>query len=440
MKLYLIKSIFAVVILFSLSVFSQQTPADKQSQSILIIGATAHIGNGTVINNSAIGFDKGKINFVGDAASVNKTNYNTVIDGTGKDLYPGFIAPNSSLGLAEIDAVRATLDFEERGELNPNVRSLIAFNTESKVIESMRPNGVLMAQIAPRGGLISGSSSIVQFDAWNWEDAVLKVDDGIHINWPATDRRSFRGPDAGKIMPNKDYKTDIKQLDDFLNNAYAYSQLKAEEKNLKYEAVIGLFDGSKQLFINADNAQQISESVAFALNHHIQKMVIIGGEEAYKVTSLLKQNNVPVLLKRLHSLPNNEDEDVDLPYRLPKILTDAGLLVGLQAAGGGMERMNTRNLPFYAGTAIAYGLTYEQGVALITLNNAKILGMNDRIGSLELGKDATLFVSVGDALDMKTNQVEQAFIQGRNISLDSHQKALYNRYMKKYHGDRKSVV
>lgn len=434
MKLYHIKSIFAGVLFLSFSAFSQQTPADKQSQSILIIGATAHIGNGTVITNSAIGFDKGKINFVGDAASVNKTNYTTVIDATGKNLYPGFIAPNSTLGLGEIDAVKATLDEAERGDMNPNVRSIIAFNTESRVIESMRPNGVLIAQITPRGGLISGTSSIAQFDAWNWEDAVLKEDDGVHINWPATDRRSFRGPDAGKVVVNKNYATDIQQLSDFFNNAFAYSQLKADEKNIKFEAVAGLFNGTKCLFINADNAQQISEAVKFVLNHHIQKMVIIGGEEAYKVSDLLRQNNVPVLLKRVHSLPNSEDEDVDLPYRLPKILTDAGLLVGLQAEGGGMERMNTRNLPFYAGTAVGYGLTYEQGVALITLNNAKILGMDSSIGSLELGKDATLFVSVGDALDMKTNQVENAFIQGRALNLNSHQTELYNRYMKKYHG------
>ena len=433
MKLYKIKSILALLLFFSFTVFGQQTPADAQTKSILIVGATAHIGNGQVIKNSAIGFTKGKINFVGSAASANKANYNTVIDAAGKDVYPGFIATNSTLGLGEIDAVKATIDQQERGEMNPNVRSIIAFNTESKVIESMRPNGVLMAQVTPRGGLISGTSSIVQLDAWNWEDAVLKADTGIHVNWPATYRRSFRGPNAGKVMPNKNYQIQIDKLDAFLNNAMAYGKTKASEKNLKYAAVQGLFKGSQRLYLHANTVKQISDAIAFSKAHGINKMVIVGGTEAHKVSTLLKQNNVPVLLKRIHSRPNSVDEAVDLAFRLPKILTDMGVLVGLQSAGQ-MERMNTRNLPFYAGTAVAYGLDYEQGVALITLNSAKILGIDKSVGSLEVGKDATLFVSTGDALDMRTNNAERAFIQGRDISLGSYQKTLHKRYMKKYHG------
>jgi len=433
MKRLNIKSIFAVLLFVSATTFSQQTPANKETKSILIIGATAHIGNGTVIKNSAIGFVNGKINYVGNALSANKANYNTVIDATGKDVYPGFIAPNSTLGLVEIAAVRATHDDAERGDINPNVRSIIAYNAESKIVESMRPNGVLMAQITPRGGLISGSSSIVQLDAWNWEDAILKEDDGVHINWPSSFRRSYRGPNAGKIMPNKNYNKQISQLDAFFKNALAYSKTNPIEKNLKFEAVKGLFNSQKKLYVHSNNVQEISDAVKFCNTHNIKNLIIVGGAEAYKVSNLLKQNNIPVLLKRVHTLPTNGDQDIDLPFRMAKILTDAGILVGLQSAGQ-MERMNTRNLPFYAGTAVAYGLSYEQGVALITLNNAKILGMDKTIGSLKVGKDATLFISNGDALDMRTNKVEKAFIQGRDISLDSHQKVLYRRYMKKYHG------
>lgn len=433
MKLNNIKSTLAILLFISATAFSQQTPANKQSESILIVGATAHIGNGTAIKNSAIGFDNGKINFVGLAISANKANYTSVIDAAGKDIYPGFIAPNSTLGLAEIDAVRATRDYQEVGEMNPNIRSIVAFNTESRVIETMRQNGVLMAQITPRGGLISGASSVVQFDAWNWEDAILKSDDGIHLNWPAAFRRTWMGPNAGKVMPNKDYEKQINTLGSFFDNALIYGKTEPQDTNLKYKAVQGLFDGRQSLFIHTNNAQEISDAVKFINNHNIKKMVIVGGAEAYKVSALLKENNIPVLLRRVHSLPNSEDEDVDLPFRLPEILNDVGLLVGLQA-NGDMERMNTRNLPFYAGTAVAYGLDYEQAVALITLNTAKILGMDKSIGSLEVGKDATLFISTGDALDMRTNNAERAFIQGRDISLDSHQKVLYNRYMKKYHG------
>jgi len=433
MKFLNIKLIFTVLLLVSFTVFSQQTPAKKQSKSILILGATAHIGNGLVIKNSAIGFANGKIDFVGSASQVNKARYNSVIDAVGKDVYPGFIAPNTTLGLAEIDAVRATRDFQERGDLNPNVRSIIAYNAESKVVESIRPNGVLMAQITPRGGLLSGLSSIVQLDAWNWEDALLKEDDGVHMNWPTGYRRFYRGPNAGKIMPNKDYTKSVAKLDAFFKNAKAYGKAVPEEKNLKFEAVQGLFNGSKKLYIHSDNAQEITDAVTFAKAHDLKNIVIVGGSEAYKVTNLLKKNNVPILLKRIHSLPENADADIDMPFRKAKILTEAGVLVGLQGAGQ-MERMNTRNLPFYAGTAVAYGLPYEKGVALITLNNAKILGIDKTTGSLEVGKDATLFVSAGDALDMRTNKLEKAFIQGRSINLDTHQKALYRRYMAKYHG------
>src|SRR5690606_13421417 len=162
---------------------AQQTPAPKQTQAISIEGATAHLGNGKVIDNALIMFNDGKLTFVGSALT-KIARQGTIINAKGKHIYPGFIAPNSTLGLVEIDAVRATEDENEVGTMNPHIRSLIAYNTESKVVESMRINGVLMGQITPRGGRISGTSSVVQFDAWNWEDAVIKEDDGIHINWP----------------------------------------------------------------------------------------------------------------------------------------------------------------------------------------------------------------------------------------------------------------
>ncbi|GAL66726.1 hypothetical protein JCM19301_3204 [Jejuia pallidilutea] len=162
---------------------AQQTPAKPQSEPITIEGATAHLGNGKVINNALIMFEAGKITFIG-SANTKIARKGKIIDAKGKHVYPGFIIPNSTLGLVEIDAVRATDDDAEIGTWNPHIRSLIAYNAESKVVESMRPNGVLLGQITPRGSRISGTSSIVQFDAWNWEDAAVKVDDGIHMSWP----------------------------------------------------------------------------------------------------------------------------------------------------------------------------------------------------------------------------------------------------------------
>ena len=428
----LIKIIFVSVLLVASLSFAQQTPASKQSESILITGVTAHIGNGQVIDNASIGFDNGKITYVGNASDATTTNFSKIINASGKHVYPGFIATNASLGLAEVDAVRATRDFAEVGGFIPHIRSLIAYNAESKVVESMRPNGVLMAQITPRGGRISGTSSIVQLDAWNWEDAALKVDDGIHMNWPGVFQRGrwWLGEDPS-FKPSKNYTKQVNEIASFFNNAKAYLKQGQKEKNLPYEAVKGLFDGSQKLYIHASREKAIVDAVNWAKNAGINNLVLVDGDEAGLVSDLLKKHNIPVLVPRPHRLPWAEDHDAIGTFKLAKQLTDKGLTVAIGMQGQ-MERMNTRNLPFYAGTYAAHGLDKEKAVQLITLNAAKTLGIDDIVGSLEVGKDATLFISKGDALDMRTNSIDKAFIQGRDISLETHQTKLHKRYMEKY--------
>ncbi|WP_417199485.1 amidohydrolase family protein [Bizionia sp.] len=409
--------------------FAQQTPGSKQTKPIAIVGATAHIGNGQVIENSVIVFENGKI------TSVNTTNSNTSgmtnIDAKGKHVYPGFIAANSALGLVEVDAVRASDDQDEVGGMIPHVRSLIAYNTESKVVESMRPNGVLMAQVSPKGGRISGTSSIVQLDAWNWEDAAIKTDDAIHLNWPSAFSRGrwWLGEPAG-LKPNKDYAEQVNEVAAFITDSKAY--LKGDKKpiNLPFEAMQGLYNGKQKLFVHVNDEKGITDAIHFAKDHKMEQLVIVGGAEAYKVTGLLKQNNIPVLINTPHTLPANDDQDYDLPFKLGKLLYDADVLVGIQV--GNAENFQTRNLPFYAGTCAAYGMDKEEALKLITSNNAKILGIDAFVGTLEAGKDATLFISEGDALDMRTNILTRAFIQGREISLESHQTELWRRYSEKY--------
>jgi imidazolonepropionase-like amidohydrolase len=429
------KNIFILLLVFCLSISTraQQTPAPKQSKSILILNGTAHIGNGTVIENSAIGFKDGKITLVADARLIRLAEgaYDVTIDASGKQVYPGFIAPNSTLGLVEIDAVKSSDDEEEIGSINPHVRAIIAYSADSKVIETVRPNGVLMAQITPRGGRISGTSSIVQLDAWNWRDAVIKENDGMHLNFPSSFTRSGSWFEPGTIENNKDYVKQISEITAFLANAKAYLADNSKERNLIFEATKGLFDGNQTLFIHANEEKQIIDAVQLAKENGIKKMAIVGGYEAYKTAALLQKNNVGVLLKRVHDMPENDDQDVDLPYKNAKLLTDQGVLVGLENSGD-HERMNTRNLPFLAGTCAAYGLDKEQALQLITLNTAKILGIDKQCGTLEEGKDATVFISDGDALDMRTNKLTKAFIQGRDISLETHQSQLNNRYKEKY--------
>ncbi|QLE00126.1 amidohydrolase family protein [Galbibacter sp. BG1] len=429
------KKIIKLVLLLLVTVsYAQQTPAREQIESILISGVTAHIGDGTVIEDAAVGFQEGKITFVGKITEVDSSDYQQIIDAKGKHVYPGFIALNSTLGLVEIDAVRATDDEDEIGSLLPHIRSLIAYNAESKIVESMRPNGVLMGQITPRGGRISGTSSIVQFDAWNWEDAAVKTDDAIHLNWPNSLKRGrpWRGEDPG-LKPNEDYTKEVEEVTQFLTEAKAYAAGDKEPRNLPYEASEGLFNGSKKLFVHVDGKREITDVVNFADKLGISKIVIVGGDQADEVSQLLAANNIPVVIQRPHRLPTSEDENVKHPFVLAAALDKAGILCSIDPSGR-MERMNTRNLPFYAGSFAAYGLPKETAVQYITKNAAEIAGVSDLVGTLEVGKHATLFISEGDALDMRTNILSKAFIQGRDVSLETHQTELWQRYSKKYEG------
>lgn len=411
--------------------WTQQTPALKQTQTILITGGKAHIGNGEVIENSMISIVEGKIAFIADARVVKPVAHDINIDANGKDIYPGFIAPNSTLGLVEIDAVKASNDENEMGQMNPHIRSIIAYNAESQIVETMRPNGVLLAQITPRGGRISGTSSVIQLDAWNWEDALIKENDGIHITWPKSYSRSGWWAEPGGIEPNKKYDEQITELQKFFEQAQAYLSEKNQTRDVSYDAMQGLQNGEKQLFIHVDGEKEIIDAILFKKKNNIKKVTLVGAYYAHKNIPLLKDNNISVLLRRIHDLPMLEDEDINLPYKNAQLLFEAGILVGLENSGD-MERMQTRNLPFYAGTCAAWGMDKEKALQLITLNTAKILGIDQYYGSLENGKSATLFISEGDALDMRTNQLLHAFIDGRKISLNSHQTELYERYSEKY--------
>lgn len=417
------------IVLCTINVFAQK-PAPVQGKSVLLTNATVHVGNGKVLNNAYVGFKNGVITSVGEGSV--PSGFDEVINLQGKHIYPGFIAPNTTLGLREIDAVRATLDYAEVGNYNPNVRTQIAYNTDSKISPTLRFNGVLLAQITPRGGVIAGTSSIMELDGWNWEDATLKADDGIHMNWPRMYRNTGWWAEPGPTEKNNEHEKAVQEIKSFFKDAKAYAELKkVSEKNYKLEAMKGLFDSSKRLYVTANTAKEILEVIHFKKEFNIAHLAIVGGTDAWLVTDALKENKIPVILNRVHSLPERTDEAIDLPFQLPYLLQKAGVLFCLNHDGD-MEVMGTRNLPFNAGTAVAYGLTKEEALSAITLNAAKILGVDNVVGSIEPGKHATLFVSSGDALDMKSNNVEHAFIRGKKLDLDNHQKQLYEKYKEKY--------
>ena len=415
--------------LLAFAVFAQRpTPAPPQTKSVLVKGGTVHVGNGKVIDGGAVGFRNGNIDFVGFEYGATAA-YDTVIDAHATHVYPGFILVDATLGLQEVDQVRATIDSDETGEMEPEVRAQPAFNVDSRIIPTVRSNGVLLVQATPRGGVISGTSSIMQLDAWDWEGATVKADDGIHLNWPRAYVREGWWAEPGATKKEKqDVRAErIDALRQFFLTAKAYDARKAAKADLRCAAMQGLFDGSQTLFVHAELAREIQEAVLFAKEFNIARLVIVGGYDAWRVSDLLRDNKVDVVLQRLHSLPHRDDDDVDLPYRLPAMLKERGVRFCLSYSGD-KERMGSRNLPFNAGTATAYGLDKESALQSITLDAARVLGIDKAYGSLEVGKSATLIVSTGDVLDMCTNNVTHAFIDGRRISLDDHQKALYRQY------------
>jgi imidazolonepropionase-like amidohydrolase len=407
------------------------TPASAQSEAVLIVGATAHLGNGKVIQSALIGFDKGKLTLVADAttAKVDRSGYKKVIDAVGKHVYPGLIAPNTPLGLFEIPSVRATDDQTEIGDFNTPIRSIVAYNTDSHIPPTVRANGILLAQIVPNGGRISGQSSVVELDAWNWEDAAYKMDGGMHVRFPSYLGFNFDPVSQSvSFRKNDNFAKQVGELDDFFKEAKAYVNMGTHpQKKLKFEAMRGVFTQEKILFIHANALKEITEGVLFGKKYGC-RTVIVGGREAYQMPDLLKANNVSVILEETQALPSRPDDDIDLPFKNPALLQKAGVSFCMSVSGGWQQR----NLALMAGQAVGFGLDKEAAVKAITGETAKILGIDKTVGTLEVGKDATLFVSEGDVLDMRTSILRHAFIRGKAIDLSHKQKQLYDRFLKKY--------
>jgi imidazolonepropionase-like amidohydrolase len=405
------------------------TPAAPQSRSMLLKGGTVHAGDGTAIDDAAVGFRNGTIDFVGHSYGVTAA-YDTVINTAGQHIYPGLILPDNSIGLHEVDLVRATADEDDTGEMEPELRALSAYNTDSRIIPTLKSNGVLIAQTTPRGGTIAGTSSVVQLDAWDNVTAAIKADDGIHMTWPRMFQRSGWWAEPGDTEKSKkDERAErLRTIERFFRGAKAYAASSAHPRtDLRMEAMRGLFSGEKSLFIHVDGAQEITEAVLFADALGVKRTVVVGGYDAWRVPDLLLEKKVDVVLMRIHGLPLREDDDTDLPFRLPALLKAKGIRFCLGYSGD-MERMGARNLAFLAGTASAYGLSKEDALQSISLDAARVLGIDRRYGSLAVGKSATLFISTGDALDIRTHNVTHAFIDGRHLDLDDHQKKLYRQY------------
>ncbi|HEX4852191.1 MAG TPA: amidohydrolase, partial [Puia sp.] len=374
MKLF-VSIIFTLSFCFAVNAQDDIYPAKANTGIFFITNARIHVGNGTVIETGTIKVEKSKITAVGQNIPIPQGEVK-VFDAKGQDVYPGLILPVTDLGLKEIaGSVRGSNDFLELGDLNPSVRAIVAYNTDSKIINVLKSNGIVLAGITPEGGTISGSSSVVQLDAWNWEDAAYKIDNGIHLNMPSfvakPNRANLPAGSPPPVDPTKESLSKIDEIKSFFRQAKAYLESSShKETNIKFEAVRGLFEKKQKLFVHGNQVKQILFAIDFAKEFGFD-VVVVGGSESFMVADLLKQNNVAVILHEEHDLPATEDDDVDQPYKTPAVLQRAGVLFALNDEH---EESRFRNLMFNAGTAAAYGLSKEQAIQAITLNSARILG------------------------------------------------------------------
>ncbi len=432
------KIIFLILtILFAFPVFSSDIiPGKPQERPIALVGGTIHTVTKGTIENGVVLFDKGKIIAVGKEINIPRDA--EVIDVRGKHIYPGLINAFTTIGLIEIGAVRATRDVTEVGLVNPNVRAEVAFNPDSEHPPVTRSNGITMALVVPTGELIAGQSALMMLDGWTWEEMTLKAPVGLHIYWP---RMTLPSGGFMFVMRNpeelrKEVETRLNLIRETFQKARAYKKAKESEvqkgvpyhdTDLKYEAMIPVLEGKVPVFIHANSSKEILSAIEWAESEGL-KVVIVGGADSWKVADVLKNKNIPVILTNIHRLPSRRYSDYDEPFTVAYKLYKAGVKFCIGGEGG---YYNERNLPYQAATCVAFGLPREEALKAITIYPAEILGVADKVGSIEPGKDATLIVTTGDPLEIPT-QVVYEFIQGKKVDLSNRQAKLYEKYVEKY--------
>ena len=412
---------------------NEQIPAPPQKNPILLKNGYIHtVSKGTI--EGSILFEKGKITRI--AKYITPPKDCEIIDLNGKHVYPGMIAAVSGLGLIEINAVAVTNDHSERGDFNPNVRTNVAFNPDSEIIPTTRSNGILIANIIPNSGLVSGQSSVMMLDGWTWENATLSSPSGLHIIWPNMNSIVKNDYEKNRLKTAKGH---LKNLENIIKDARAYARLRQtksrsaenyHDEDLRWESMIPYVNKKLPIYVHANEVKQIEAAVSWSVRHSLN-IIIVGGKDAWRTTDLLIKNRIPVIYESVTSLPYRRFEDYDQAYKTPSILYEKGVQFCISQYGSAGSAYQARNLPYQASMAASYGLPKEAALRSITLSAAEILGIDKKVGSLETGKDATLFISDGDPLEIRTNII-QAYIQGKKIDMGDRHKSLYSKYKEKY--------
>ncbi len=411
---------------------SDQIPGAPQKKPVALVNGVLHTVSGPVIEAGTIVFDNGRITELGPRMQPPPNA--DVIDLQGRHVYPGMIESHSQLGLTELSSTRATVDTSEVGLLNPNVTAATAVNPDSELIPVTRANGVLVALSAPSGGLVSGKASLLQLDGWTSVDMTLQRESGLVINWPASFRSSFFGPPSAGGAGGEAGGSQVQELRNLFTDSRAWSKARTaspetQRYDIRFASMQPVLAGKVPLIVAADEAEEIQAAVAFGVEQKLQ-VIIFGGYDAESCAELLRRYQVPVIVSAVHRDPRNDHDDYDAAYTLPERLREAGIRFCISGSARS-ETWNTRNLPYQAATAAAYGLPRDEALKSVTLYPAQILGVADRLGSLEPGRDATIFVSTGDPLETDS-QVTQAWIQGRVVDLNSRHTQLAGKYGEKF--------
>lgn len=390
-----------------------------QSEPIALRGATIHTVSDGVIENGTIVFEDGVITALG--ADVQIPSGARIVDVSGKHLYPGLVDAYSTVGITEIGAVDVSSDINELGDFNPNVRAEVAVNAESRHIGTTRTAGVLVALSTPGGGLVSGMSSALNLEGWTWEEMSLEGTAALNVNWPDPLETDEDEPSYG---------SQVERLRAFFADARAYHDAVMAGESIRtdsrYEAMIPAFDRAIPVVVAADGVAQINDAITWGLEEDL-RIVIRGGQDAIHVADRLVAHDIPVILTSTLAAPSRDWEGYDHEYTAAARLHEAGVRF---AIAGGSSAAYSNRLPWEAGVAVAFGLPEEEAIRAVTLSAAQLMGIDDRVGSLAVGKDATLIITTGSPLDT-TSDVEQAYIQGRELNMLDIHRFFFEKYMEK---------
>ncbi len=422
------------------------TPVRAQSAPVAyaIEGAKVYTLAGAPIENATLVIENGKITAIGQDVKVPAGA--KVIDAKGLEVYPGMFDPITQMGLDEVGAVSATVDITELGEANPDVVAATAVNPASAHIDVTRASGITHVVSVPgvggfgffggAPGLISGQASAIHLSGWTIDEMLVRRSVAMVVLWPSLETSSFDfSAFSLKERPysevKQEYDKQVNKLAGWFERARHYAQAQEKgsperfERDLKLEAMVPVIQGKLPVLVVASEAREIRSAIEFCAKQNV-KMILAGGAEAWKVKDLLEQKNIPVILEPTERLPLNEDDPYDKPFTEPAELNAAGITIAFSSFGTAFSR----RLPFQAGNAVAYGLPHDEALKAVTINAAKMLGLDGELGTIEPGKTANLIVTNGDPLEIRT-ELRYLFIKGQLTSMENKHHQLYEEYRKR---------